>query len=78
MKRVKVISAHCKGGGVDLLEGTILTVGVDITEKEAALKVKQGFVAELPEAPEEEAPEHPEAGEEIVDRDPKPSRGRKK
>jgi hypothetical protein len=39
-----VISAYCKGGGVDLAVGTVLTIGLDITEREAKVKIAQGFV----------------------------------
>lgn len=81
MKAVKVLTAHCKGGGIDLEPGEILEVGVDITPYDADRKVRLGFLAwvedaELSETADETS-EHPEVGEDLVDRDPKP-RGRRR
>lgn len=81
--KIRVISAHSLGGGIDCAVGEIL----DVSPKEAARKVYQGFavfVEEKAEAPGSEGgkPEgdHPEGGkpEEIHNRDPKPGKGGKR
>ena len=79
--KVKVLTAHCKGGGIDLQPGEILEVGVDISPYDADRKTRLGFVAPVDEAELSETADeadHPEVGEELVDRDPKPRRRRSK
>lgn len=43
--KVKVVSAFCLGGGKDVYEGTLL----DLPEKDAKIKIHQGFVVALSE-----------------------------
>jgi hypothetical protein len=56
LSKVQVISAYCKGGGIDLEVGTVLVIGQDITAYEARVKIAQGFVAPVTEEASAESP----------------------
>lgn len=78
--RVQVVSAFCLGQGRDVLEGEIL----ELEDKEARVKITQGFVRPLPAETEEQTGlgasgvevEHSEPEVEVRDPRPRGRRGR--
>ena len=53
--RVKVISAFCLGGGVDVFEGQV----IDMPDAEANVKIQQGFVVATEDKPSGKAAKTP-------------------